>query len=162
MLEVGSPRQAGAVGLGVDLVHIPTFRAQLASPGTTFARVFRDAEWEYTHSLGPGRAEESLAARWAAKEAVIKAWSQLLLGQPPALDPSAVDWAQIEVCHDPWHRPYLQFHGAVAQALDALGHQLGSAVEWQLALSHDGDYALAEVLAWVRGSGPSPAHSPAG
>ena len=66
--------------VGTDLVHIPGFSAQLEQPGTVFAqraftaRELREAqrraqEWGTTPA-------QHLAARWAAKESFIKAWSQ--------------------------------------------------------------------------------------
>lgn len=50
-------------------------------------------------ALGP-RAGESLAARWAAKEAAVKAWSALMIGQAPPIRPEELDWSEIEVVHD--------------------------------------------------------------
>lgn len=127
-------------GTGVDLVHVPSFAAQLSQPGTVFARVFTDREWQRCR----GR-EESLAARWAAKESVVKAWSALLFGQAPALSEQELDWADIEVIQDRWDRPNLRFHGRVASDLAALEESLGAKLNWSLSLSHDGEMAIAYV-----------------
>ena len=59
----------------------------------------------------PTRALHSLAARWAAKEAFIKAWSSLYYGREDPLKSADIDWAQIEVVCDRWGRPAFRFHG---------------------------------------------------
>ncbi|MDO4259190.1 MAG: holo-ACP synthase [Actinomycetaceae bacterium] len=145
-----------AQAVGVDLVHVPSFAAQLAEPGSVFSRVFTDREWSYCASLPsgidegearPSRTEASLAARWAAKEAVIKAWSGLLYGRPPQVAPEEVDWAHIEVTPDRWGRPGVTFHGRIRAALEELRADLGANVhlDWSLSLSHDHDQAIAFV-----------------
>lgn len=93
-------------------------------------------------SLGP-RAAESLAARWAAKEAAIKAWSALIAPEPPVLDPATLDWSDIEVVPDRFGRPFLRFHRRTASALVDLEGRLGARLDWALSLSHDGGFAIA-------------------
>lgn len=147
------------IGTGVDLVHIPSFAEQLSMPGSTFMRVFTDREWARSHSSQPetvpnvggpahssplsSRVAASLAARWAAKEAAVKAWSCLISGQHPAIDEDVLEWSQIEVVHDRWNRPDLCFHGRVGIELDALARRLGARLSWSVSLSHDGDHAVA-------------------
>jgi holo-[acyl-carrier protein] synthase len=130
----------GVVGVGVDLVHVPSFADQLEQPGSEFDRVFtpgerRDANGRDTH------AARHLAARWAAKEAVVKAWSASLFGAAPVMDPDAVEGGAlslIEVVTDAWGRPRIRLHGEVAKHLD--GHEI------EISLSHDGDYATAYAV----------------
>ena len=55
-----------------------------------------------------------LAARWAAKEAFVKAWSAALHGSPPVM--GHVAWHEIEIVSDPWHRPAIALHGEAARA----------------------------------------------
>ena len=81
----------------------------------------------------------ALAARYAAKEALIKAWSATRFGLPPAL--ATVDLREIEVVCDAWHRPALRLHGAMRDAVGAL--------RATVSLSHDGPTAIAVVT--VRG-----------
>jgi holo-[acyl-carrier protein] synthase len=128
----------GAYGLGVDLVHVPDFAAQLALPGSRFLTgVFTPGEAADAASRpDPTRA---LAARYAAKEALIKAWSATRFGLPPAL--ATVDLREIEVVCDAWHRPALRLHGAMRDAVGAL--------RATVSLSHDGPTAIAVVT--VRG-----------
>ena len=134
-------RHLYASGVGVDLVHIPSFVEQLEQEGTVFSRVFTDREWAYCQH----RSSDCFAVRWAAKEAMVKAWSTLILGHAPMIDPSDLDWSDIEVAHDQWQRPYLRFHGRVAQELTALERRLGASLRWTVSLSHDGDMAIAYV-----------------
>lgn len=126
-------RHAGPF-IGTDLVHIPTFAAQLATPGSTFEHVFTDRELR--ECSGKADRPASLAARWAAKEAYVKAWSAGLVGKPAAIDPATFDFAEVEVVQDPYGRPLIQLHGRTAQ----LGPRPAS-----VSITHDGDYAHAVV-----------------
>ena len=98
-------------GLGVDLVSLPEFAAQVREPGSAFlagvltpreARRVR-ARAGATSGAQPGSArfEEAVARHagglWAAKEAFIKAWSCALFGAPPLIGDTDVDWREIEV-----------------------------------------------------------------
>ena len=93
----------------------------------------------------PTRALHSLAARWAAKEAFIKAWSSLYYGREDPLKSADIDWAQIEVVCDRWGRPAFRFHGRIASELDKTQEELKASLSWLLSLSHDGNYAIAWV-----------------
>lgn len=64
----------GIVGVGIDLVSIPDFAEQVDQPGTVFAETFTPGERRDASDKSSSAARH-LAARWAAKEAVIKAWS---------------------------------------------------------------------------------------
>lgn len=138
------------LGIGTDLVHVPGFAAQLAQPGTAFADAFTGAECRAAEAkaLVTGSAAPHLAARWAAKEAAIKAWSQALLGTPPPVDPARLILSDIEVRSDRWGRPYLHFAPGILEAISASLTEIcaGSEPSWQLSLSHDGDYANAFVV----------------
>ena len=117
-------RQAGtatvdltnAVGVGIDVVGITAFAEQLEEPGTRFAQVFTPGERRAARA-GSGTEAESLAARWAAKEAVIKAWSSTCFGNPEVIDPEHVDLREIEVRNDAWGRPAIRLHGDIARAM---------------------------------------------
>jgi holo-[acyl-carrier protein] synthase len=79
-----------------------------------------------------GRAE-SLAARWAAKEAVAKALGTGI---------GAMSWQEIEVLRGESGCPAVQLHGRAA----TLAAERGLA-RWALSLAHDGGMALAFVVA---------------
>lgn len=151
------------VGIGVDVVAVPDFAEQLGRPGTAFARAFTPGERR--DAAGAGSAEtpaerrrgsvetrvgprdrptadqaKHLAARWAAKEAFVKAWSSANYGRPPVR--ADVPMREIEVVCDAWGRPAVKLRGDVAAAVrESLGE---TAVH--VSLSHDGDVAVAYVV----------------
>ncbi len=118
------------VSVGNDVVLVERFIAALERTPQLKERIFTAAE--RTTSSGNPRAPESLAARFAAKEAVAKA-----LGAP-----SGLHWHDCEVVVDPDGRPWLTVCGTVADAAARLGIQ-----RWHLSLSHDGGIASAVVIA---------------
>jgi holo-[acyl-carrier protein] synthase len=118
--------------IGVDLVDVGGFAEQLSDTASGFV--------DGTFTAGEQRVAKGdarrLAARFAAKEAFIKAWSGSRWGQPPAL--AGVDLREIEVIDDGYGRPGIRLHGAVKAAVGD--------VETQLSLSHDGSAAIAFVV----------------
>jgi holo-[acyl-carrier protein] synthase len=112
------------VGIGVDLVDVARFAASLERTPKLRRRVFTEAEEALPVS--------SLAARWAAKEAVAKA-----LGAPPGL--SHLDAEVVTGAHG---KPELRVHGGVAELAGSLG-----VTRWHLSISHDGGLAIAYVIA---------------
>lgn len=145
--------------VGTDLVHIPGFSAQLEQPGTVFAqRAFTARELREARRRAQERGTtpaQHLAARWAAKESFIKAWSQAHVlcaksrgrSTSPVILAEDVDWREIEVVTDRWGRPSLRLSGTVAQAVEhSLGEEVSTPGCWPVSLSHDGDYAAAIVL----------------
>ena len=89
----------GIVGVGIDLVSIPDFAEQVDQPGTVFAETFTPGERRDASDKSSSAARH-LAARWAAKEAVIKAWSGSRFAQRPVL-PEDIH-RDIEVVTDMW------------------------------------------------------------
>lgn len=112
------------VGIGVDLVDIPRFERSLARTPRLRERLFADAERE----LRP----HSLAARYAAKEALIKA-----LGGS-----DGVHWVEIEVASEPSGRPVFALTGETAETIARRGIRA-----LHLSLSHDAGVAVAYVVA---------------
>lgn len=121
------------IGTGVDLVHVPGFAEQLRQPGAWADRVFTPGE---RRDAGQSARDASLAARWSAKEAFVKAWSESIWGVAPVLNEEIHH--SIEVVTDAWGRPRIALHGMVAEAI-------GDDVQVFVSLSHDGDYAIAMV-----------------
>ena len=117
------------LGVGVDLVGVDGFITLVDAPGSVMSRNFSPIELDAA-TRSPSRAQ-SLAARWAAKEAFVKAWSAALLGAPPVL--SEVDLSEIAVIGDAWQRPELTLAGRVAEAVRA---SLGE-VSIHLSLTHE-------------------------
>lgn len=121
----------GAVGgVGVDLVDIARMAAALGRTPALADRLFTPRErWT---SSGRPRSAASLAARFAAKEAVAKA-----LGVPRGMD-----WHHCEILSDDDGRPVLTVSGSVAAAARRQGF-----ARFRLSLTHDAGVALAVVLA---------------
>jgi len=126
------------VGIGVDVVSVPRFVESLERTPAMLDRLF--TEGERVTEDGRTRTPTSLAARFAAKEAVAKA-----LGAPLGLE-----WHDCEVVGDADGRPWLRLHGTVAaQALEQ------GVDRWHVSLTHDHDVALAYVVAEsLRGEHP--------
>src|SRR4051794_6106431 len=111
------------VGIGVDVCDVARFESALRRTPGLAERLFTPAERD--------RPVASLAARFAAKEALAKA-----LGGPAALA-----WQDAEVVNEESGRPVLVTRGTVAGAVEASGAQ---AVH--LSLSHDAGIASAVVI----------------
>jgi len=111
------------VGLGIDVVAISRFEEALERSPGFLERVFTPDE--------RARSTASLAARWAAKEALAKA-----LGSPGGLN-----WQDAEVVSEASGRPTLHVRGTVA----ARAAELGIAT-FHLSLSHDAGIASAVVI----------------
>lgn len=113
------------VGIGIDVVDVGRLARALERTPRLAARLFTDIERQATRP-------ESLAARFAAKEAVAKA-----LGAPGGLR-----WRDAEVVTDASGRPRLAVHGGVAEQAQSQG-----ITTWHLSLSHDAAVATAVVVA---------------
>ena len=111
------------VGVGIDVVDVSRFGASLTRTPGLAERLFTPAERE--------RPLASLAARFAAKEAVAKA-----LGAPASLR-----WHDAEVVNEASGRPLLELRGTVRARADELG-----ATSVHLSLSHDAGIASAVVV----------------
>jgi holo-[acyl-carrier protein] synthase len=107
-------------GIGIDVVDIARFEESLTRTPGLKARVFTPAESE--------RSIASLAARFAAKEALAKALNAK----------TVFNWQEAEIVNEPTGKPTFIFHGAMAARLaDATVH---------LTLSHDAGIASAMVI----------------
>lgn len=124
--------------VGIDLVAVAEFGAQL-SVGSAFAeRTFTAGELR--DAAGPAGAAQHLAARFAAKEAFVKAFSAARPGHAPVL--AHMDWREVEVRSDGWGRPLLRLHGELA---DAVRSALGP-VRLHVSLTHEPAMAAAVVV----------------
>lgn len=112
------------IGVGIDVVDIARFTDRLERTPRLAQRLFTEVEQE----LGP----QSLAARFAAKEALAKC-----LGAPVGLH-----WRDATVIREEGGRPLLQVRGTVRARADDLGVR-----DFHLSLSHDAGIASAVVVA---------------
>jgi holo-[acyl-carrier protein] synthase len=130
LVEPAMPSQVG-LRVGIDVVQISRVAESLERFGERFMRrLFTADEIAYANQA-PRLVAERLAARFAAKEAALKAFD---LGQ------EGVDWRDIEVRKLPGGACRLALHGKAAALAAARG-----ADEIAISLSHDGDYATAIV-----------------
>jgi holo-[acyl-carrier protein] synthase len=120
------------LGTGVDISEVPRIRQSIERFGDRFLhRVFTEGEIRYCEAKASRF--ESYAARFAAKEAGMKAlgtgWNH------------GVRWRDIEVVRPKGQRPTIQFHGEAATIAARLG-----AKNIALSLTHTADQALAHVI----------------
>jgi len=120
------------VGTGVDITEVGRIQAAVKRFGDRFLhRVFTPAEVSYC--MGKPNAAERLAARFAAKEAGMKAIGTGLR--------HGITWQDVEVVRLPGQSPMLQFHGKAAEFAARLGCK-----RTHLSLSHTKEQAIAYVI----------------
>ncbi|AVZ74795.1 holo-ACP synthase [Streptomyces lunaelactis] len=118
------------IGVGIDVAEIDRFAATMRRTPGMAGRLF--LERELLLPSGERRGYASLAARFAAKEAVAKA-----LGAPGGLH-----WTDAEVYVEDSGQPRLRVRGTVAARAAELGVR-----SWHVSLSHDAGVASAVVIA---------------
>lgn len=111
------------VGIGIDVCDIARFERVLMRTPALRRRLFTEVERELSMS--------SLAARFAAKEALAKA-----LGATPGLR-----WTDVTIRRDDGQAPRLELTGTIAARAAELG-----ITHWHVSLSHDGGLASAIVI----------------
>ena len=128
----GPDAGARIVGLGTDLVEVPRFRLAMERRGERLGmRLFSDDERAYAYRQKDP--VKSLAARFGAKEAVMKAlgvglWKFKL--------------RDVEVVRQKGGAPRVALHGRAAELADERGVR-----DWHLSLTHTGSTALAVAIA---------------
>jgi len=119
------------VGVGLDLTEIPRIERMVARWGERFThKLFTPAERAYAESRA--RAADHYAARFAAKEAALKALSV----------PYGLSWHELEVVKEDGRAPRLVLRGRALEAANRLGVE---AVH--LTITHAADVACAIVIA---------------
>lgn len=144
LLKLGAAQcgRGGLLRVGFDVVEVTQVRNSLQQFGKRFlSRLFTEREIGYAFE-GHGQCAQRLAARFAAKEAAIKAFSLSEVG---------VGWRDIEVCKQSDGGCRLTLHGMAAMVAARLGVS-----DVALSLSHDGDYAGAVVTALCAGVAAEP------
>ncbi len=128
------------IGTGIDLVDVERINTMIAEHGQRFLdRCFTPAEQAYADAGNKSRAER-YAARFAAKEAVLK-----VLGTGWR---DGIAWTDIEVVREPSGRPILKITGRCAEVAGDLGIR-----RWHVSLSHTATQAVATAQA--TGDSPS-------
>ena len=120
------------LSIGVDIIEVYRIRESIARTPQFAERVYTAAEREYCESKGVAAAQ-SYAARFAAKEAFLKALKTGWRGK--------ISWHDIEVVSGEDGVPDLVITGEAAVILKERG-----ADRVHISLSHTTDHAVAQVL----------------
>ncbi len=125
-------------GLGTDIIEIQRVADTWDRKGQRFLdRIYTPTEQQHCLKGGTVAQKEKLAARFAAKEAVMKAlgtgWRQ------------GVRWRDIEIRHKPTGQPYVLLWGTTLEIAKSLGIS-----SFHISLTHNNHHAVATAIA-VRG-----------
>lgn len=120
------------VSIGIDIVEVYRISETIQRTPRFVERVFTDNERAYCESKGAAAAQ-SFAARFAAKEAFLKALKTGWRGK--------ITWQDMEILNDPQGVPNLSIRGEARNLLENLG-----ADKIHLSMSHTTDHAVAQVV----------------
>lgn len=120
------------VSIGIDIVEVYRIRETISRTPRFVERVYTRAERAYCESKGAAAAQ-SFAARFAAKEAFLKALKTGWRGK--------ITWHDIEICSDEAGVPSLKIEGEAKDIMKNLG-----ANQIHLSLSHTTEHAVAQVI----------------
>ena len=120
------------VGTGIDIAEVPRIQQSIERFGDRFLlRIYTEGEMRYCE--GKANRAERYAARFAAKEAAMKAlgtgWNH------------GVRWRDCEVVRLPGGRPTIAFHGKAREIAARLGVKNAA-----LSISHTAEQAIAQVI----------------
>ena len=121
------------IGVGCDIQTVAEIRRALSRTENFLNKVFTQDELKYCCDGRGSLSDQSLAARWAAKEAVYKALGGKI---------TAFNFHDIEVCNLHSGQPILVLKGGTAESALALDIK-----NWHLTISHTKENALAFVVA---------------
>jgi holo-[acyl-carrier protein] synthase len=120
------------LGTGIDIVEVHRMRDAIKKWGDNFlTKIFTPREVKYSNSRR--FSYQHFAARFAAKEAVIKAF-----GEPRRFP---VNWTEMEVMNDREGKPVIEFHGAALKLKEK--KMVGDVI---VSLAHSKNYAVANVI----------------
>ena len=114
---------------GIDIVEVKRVKRLTERWGDRFLhRVF--TPWEIAYSKGKSSPEQSLAARFAAKEAILKAVGTGLSG--------GIRWTSMEIVNDKNGRPSVKLGKRIK---DKIGNK-----KILISMSHTKEYAVAQAI----------------
>ncbi len=121
------------VGTGIDIIEVDRVKKALDVWGDRFLkRVFTQRELEYANTKKSS--QESLAARFACKESVLKAFGDTRTG---------IQLKEIEVLNDAKGKPEIVLHGEAKQF--AKKNYLDNIM---VSMSHTSNYAVSNAILW--------------
>jgi holo-[acyl-carrier protein] synthase len=124
--DMAKGTKATKTAIGVDIIEIDRIKRAISRQASFLKRIYTVAEIEGSHNVS------SLAARFAAKEAVMKA-----LGTGTR----CVAWTEIEILSNGHGAPQINLYGRALEKSTKLG--IG---RFDVSLSHSRKYAIAFVL----------------
>jgi holo-[acyl-carrier protein] synthase len=127
------------VSIGIDIAEVYRIRESMTRTPRFAERVFTPGERSYCDGKGAA-AYQSYAARFAAKEAFLKALKTGWRGK--------LTWQDIEVVSDPDGAPSLRVTNEAARLMELLG-----ATDMHLSIAHTKDHAVAQVILEKRTTG---------
>jgi len=120
------------VSIGIDIIEVARIREVLQRTPRFAARVFTPGERTYCEGRG-AVADQHYAARFAAKEAALKALQTGWRG--------GISWQDVEIAAHDSGAPYLILHGPVKDLFNSSG-----ATAAHLSMSHTSEHAIAQVV----------------
>jgi len=125
--KMGTSAQTSRTAIGVDIIEIGRINRAISRWHDSFiSRIYTQAELEGPHSI------PSLAARFAAKEAVMKALGTGIRG---------VGWRDIEILTNGDGAPVIRLYGRALQRSTEIG-----IAQFDISMSHSRKYAIAFVI----------------
>lgn len=122
--------------IGTDIIEIARIEKAIARWGENFLhRVYTESELKLYHKKVP-----SLAARFAGKEAVLKAFGTSI---------KSISLREIEILSDPNGKPLVQLRGKAQNQANSLGLD-----RLDISLSHSKEYAIAFVVGETKRGNP--------
>ena len=120
------------VSIGIDIVEVYRIAETIQRTPRFVERVYTERERAYCESKGAAAAQ-SFAARFAAKEAFLKALKTGWRGR--------ITWQDMEILNDAQGVPTLEIRGEARVLLEKMG-----ADKIHLSISHTTDHAVAQVI----------------
>lgn len=120
------------VSIGIDIVEVYRINETIQRTPRFVERVFTERERAYCESKGAASAQ-SFAARFAAKEAFLKALKTGWRGR--------ITWRDMEILNDAQGVPTMEIKGEARALLEKMG-----ADKIHLSISHTTDHAVAQII----------------
>lgn len=121
------------IGTGVDIIEVGRIKKALDEWGDRFLeRVFTQRELDYANTKK--FSHENLAARFACKESVLKAFGDMRMG---------IQLKDIEVLNDPKGKPEIVLHGEAKEF--AAKNRMDNII---VSMSHTSNYAVSNAILW--------------
>jgi holo-[acyl-carrier protein] synthase len=141
------------MGIGHDAVDIAEIEEQLAASGSRFSELFSVREWRQARNKAAARGDSlssHLAACWAGKECVVKAWTEALGSGPFPLTLDEFSWSRIEILSNSKGCPGIFLSGEYSETLAGSLGVSADQLTWKISLTHSMTLASGVALLCVR------------